>query len=118
LPGGLLDQRDAVRQRACGYVDKMEPKIAVGLLVEQLKGERVLELIRRAAVARTKPWFRMKKTVRSYVPSARTPSTSRVSRREAVKARYRLSASVHTGERSKKTAALPAVARTAACLCR
>jgi hypothetical protein len=43
LPGDLPDQCGAVEQRARGHVEELEPEVAVGLLVELLEGERVLE---------------------------------------------------------------------------
>jgi len=40
---GPHDHRDAVRQRARGHVDEPEPEVAVGLLVDPLEDEGVLE---------------------------------------------------------------------------
>jgi hypothetical protein len=42
-PDGLQYQRDAVGERACGYIDGLEPEAAICLLVELLEDERVLE---------------------------------------------------------------------------
>ncbi len=75
----------SVGHRTCGKPRRVEPEVAVGLFVELLEDERVLEADPPGGSGLNETLLRMKKTVVSYTPSATTRSTGdapRFGRRE------------------------------------